>query len=139
MRSLDARAVAVGGILLAAVLTACLVIPATRQLGSAEGIGIAAAIVILPPAVLLTATGYSYYGLLRSLAVAVVVMILTAVVVGLIAVFVFAAALSATTGGLTLSLVLFVVPVLCVLALGLLALRLLPAAAADSPVDAAPD
>lgn len=125
MRNPNARTLAVGGVLLTAVIAACLVIPAARQLGTVNGWWAAAAILGLPTAALLWITGYRYYGGLRSLAVAVVVAILTCAVSLVVAVFAFATALSGSVAGVMLGIVLFGVPALSVAIFGLLAQRIL--------------
>ena len=67
MRLTDARKVAIASVLVAAVLAASLVVPAIGQVLTLEGTWLAAAILGLPTAAVLTATGYRRYGLGRSL------------------------------------------------------------------------
>lgn len=121
MRNPNARRLAIGGVFLAAVLAACLVIPAARQLGASTGWWAATAILGLPTAAVLALTGYRYYGGARSIAIAVVVAVLTCVVSFLVAVFAFASALSGSATGVLLGIVLFGAPALTVVIFGLLA------------------
>ena len=130
MHATNSRRIAVIGVLATALLAACLVVPASRQLGTVEGMWLAAAIMVVPTVVVLAATGLSYYGPLRSIAVAAVVMLITAVVTFVISVFTFASALSGSVTGVVLTIVLFGGPAACVTLLGLLALRLVGARSA---------
>jgi hypothetical protein len=136
MRSTDSRKVATVGVLVAAVLAACLVVPAIGQVLTLEGTWLAAAILGVPTAVVLTVTGYRYYGPGRSLAVAVAVTAITLVVTWVVSVFVVASALGGSATSLGLGVVLYGVPAVLVVILGLLALRLVPGrSAADQPFD----
>jgi hypothetical protein len=110
-----------------AVLAACLVMPASRQLGTMEGLWLAAAIMLVPMMVVLVATSFRYYGLWRSLAVAAVVMVVTSIVTFVVSAFAFATALSGSVTGLVLAIVLFGAPALSVAILGLAALRIVGA------------
>ncbi|HEX3546625.1 MAG TPA: hypothetical protein VHU62_08620 [Mycobacterium sp.] len=118
------RALAVGGVLVAAVLAAFLVMPASRQLGTIDGLATAAAIFGLPTFALLAITGFPYFGALRSLAIAALVTVISCVVAWVVVVFTFAAALAGTVAGIVLTIVLFGGPLLSVAILGLLALRI---------------
>jgi hypothetical protein len=136
MRLTDARKVAIAGVLVAAVLAACLVVPAIGQMLTLEGTWLAAAILGLPTAAVLTATGYRHYGLARSLAVAVVVTAVTLVVTWVVSVFVVASALAGSATSMAMGIVLYGVPALAVVILGLLALRLVPGhSAAERPFE----
>jgi fatty acid desaturase len=98
--------------------------PAARQFGTLDGLGVAAAIFGLPIFALLAITGFPYYGALQSLAVAALVTVISCAVGWVVVVFTFAAALSGTVAGVVLTIVLFGVPLLCVAIFGLLALRI---------------
>jgi hypothetical protein len=132
MRRTNSRTIAVIGVLATAVLAAVLVVPASRQLGTVEGLWLAAVILLLPTMVVLVATGFRYYGLWRSVAVAACVMLITGIVTFVISVFTFATALSGSVTGLVLAIVLFGGPALSVAILGLLALRF---AGVEQPTD----
>jgi hypothetical protein len=119
--------IAMVGVFVAAVLAACLVMPTVGQLSAMSGVWLAAAIMGLPTVVVLVATGYRHYGLGRSLAVAVTIMLITFVVTWAVFVFAFASALSGTVSGPVMAVVLYGVPALSVLVLGLLALKIVPA------------
>lgn len=126
MRQTDTRKVAVAGIVVAAVLSSCLILPATGHLATLEGTWLAAAILGLPTAAVLVATGYRHYGLGRSIAVAVVVMAITLVASWVLSVFVVASALAGSTTATAMGVLLYVIPTVLVMVLGLLALRLVP-------------
>jgi len=138
MQQIDSRKIAVAGVLVTAVLAACLTLPAVDQLSTIEGTWLAAAILCLPTAALLTATGYRHYGFARSVGVAVAVMLVTALLTWLVAVFALASAMSGSTIGLAMGTLLLAVPALSVIIGGLLALRLAPSrpsAAVDRPFE----
>jgi hypothetical protein len=120
------------GVVVAAIAAAALVMPAARQLGPATGALTAAAIIGLPVLVVLAVSGAAHYGVLASSVVAVVIAAVTCVVSFVIAALTFATALSGSATGLLLSVVLLGGPALCVLILGLLALRLVPARTGDA-------
>ena len=111
------------GVVVAALAAAALVMPAARQLGPASGSLTAAAIIGIPVLLVLAVTGAAHYGVLVSSVIAVVIAVITCVVSGVIAAFAFATALSGSATGMLLAVVLFGGPALCVLILGLLALR----------------
>jgi len=123
MRNHNSRVIAVVGVVVAALAAAALVMPAARQLGPASGSLTAAAIIGIPVLLVLAVTGAAHYGVLVSSVIAVVIAVITCVVSGVIAAFAFATALSGSATGLLLAVVLFGGPALCVLILGLLALR----------------
>ncbi|CAA0131033.1 Uncharacterised protein [Mycolicibacterium vanbaalenii] len=112
------------GIIGAAVLAAVLLVPAMRAGADQPWLG--AVIMIVPVAALLTVTGLRHYGPWRSLGVAVVVTLVAGGVSWLVSIFTLVGALSGAGVGLVWALLLFVTPVISVLALGALALRLLP-------------
>ena len=126
MRQTNSRRTAVAGVLASAVLAALLMIPASRQLGTTEGLWLAAATLGVPTIAVLVATSFQYYGLLRSLAIGTVIAGITCVVSLVVAAFVFATALSGSVTGFLLAIVLFGVPALTVAIVGLLAMRLAP-------------
>jgi hypothetical protein len=138
MAERDARVLAAGGVVGTAVLATLLLAPAIRRLGRPDEFWLSAAIMVAPTAALLTATGFAHYGLLRSLAVALVIMVLTTAIIWVIAVFTFATALSGYAVGTVMGVVLVAVPAVLVVALGLLALRIVPARARAAPPDREP-
>jgi hypothetical protein len=83
----------------------------------------AAAIIGIPVLLVLAVTGAPHYGVIASSVIAVVIAVITCVVSWVIAAFAFATALSGSATGLLLAVVLIGGPALCVLILGLLALR----------------
>ncbi len=121
------------GVVVAAIAAAALVMPAARQLGSATGSLTAAAIIGIPVLAVLAVSGADHYGVLASSVVAAVVAVITCVV-SWVAAFAFATALSGSVTGVVLALVLFGGPALCVLLLGLLALRVVPARSGDTAI-----
>ena len=125
MQHSNSRVFALVGVVVAAIAAAALVMPAARQLGPISGLLAAAA--IIPVLVVLAVSGAGHYGVLGSSVVALVIAVITCVVSWVVAAFAFATALSGSATGLLLALVLFGGPALCVLVLGLLALRVVPA------------
>ena len=134
MQHSNSRVFAVAGVVVAAIAAAALVMPAARQLGPSTGVLTAAAIIGLPVLVILAVSGAAHYGALASSVIAVVVAVLTCVVSWVVAAFAFATALSGSVTGLVLAVVLFGAPALCVLILGLVALRVVPARSGDDAV-----
>jgi hypothetical protein len=123
MRNDNSRVIALVGVVIAALAAAVLVMPAARQLGPASGMLTAAAIIGIPVLLVLAVTGAPHYGVLTSSVIAVAIAVITCVVSWVIAALAFATALSGSATGLLLAVVLFGGPALCVLILGLLALR----------------
>jgi hypothetical protein len=121
------RAIAAAGVVATAVATTFLVMPAIRQLGWPDYWWLAAVILFVPTAALLVATGFAHYGFWRSVAVAVVVMGITSAVTLLVAVFTLAAALSGSSAGTALGILLFATPGVLVLIMGLVSLLVIPA------------
>lgn len=119
---------------MAAIAAAALVVPAARELGPVTGSLVAAGIMGIPILLLLAVSGAGHYGVTASIVVGLVVAVITCVVSWVVAAFAFATALSGSVTGLILAIVLFGAPALCVLALGLLALRVVPARAPDAGV-----
>lgn len=120
----DGRGVAVAGIIGAAVVAALLLVPGLRL-----GVGhlwLGAIVILVPTATLLAATGSRHYGVGRAVAVALVVEVLAGGVSWLVAVFTLVRALSGVGVGLAWAILLFLTPAVSVLALGALALRVLP-------------
>jgi hypothetical protein len=128
MRNSIKHTIAVVGVVVAAVAAGVLVMPAARQLGTFDGLWRGAAIMGLPILAVLAVTGYPHYGGTRSVAVGAVVALITCVVTWIVAVFTFVTALSGSTTGLLVAIVLFGCPALCVVIVGLLAQRVVPAA-----------
>jgi anti-sigma factor RsiW len=123
---MDSRTIAAAGVLIAAVLASCLILPAVGQLATVETTWLAAVIFGLPTIAVLAAFGYRHYGLARSVAVAVTIMAVTGVISWVVSVFVIASAMSGSATSLWLVIVLYGVPAVLVLILGLLALRFVP-------------
>lgn len=111
---------------MAAVLAACLVVPAFGQVLTLEGTWLAAAIMGVPTAIVLAATGYRHYGFGRGFAVAVVITVLTLAITWFVSVSVVASALRGSATSVVMGTVLYGVPAVAVVILGLLALRLVP-------------
>jgi hypothetical protein len=135
MQHSNSRVFAVVGVVVAAIAAAALVMPAARQLGPATGSLTAAAILGIPVLAVLALSGAAHYGVVASSVVAVVVAVITCVVSWVVAAFAFATALSGSVTGLVLALVLFGAPALCVLILGLLALRVVPTRSGDAAIE----
>lgn len=133
----DGRGTAVAGIISAAVLAACLLVPGMRVGADQPWLG--AAIMIAPVAALLTGTGYRHYGLGRAFAVALAVTLVAGGVSWLVAVFTLVKALSGAGVGTVWAILLFATPAISVLALGALALRVLPARHLGDAVQADPE
>ncbi len=127
MRQTDSRKIAVAGVVVAAVLASCLVMPTVGHLSTLDGAWLAATIMGLPTAAVLVATGFRHYGWARSIVVAVVIMATTFVVTWVMTIFAVASALGGSPLSLTLSIVLYAIPAVSVLILGFLALKVLPA------------
>ncbi len=120
----NGRGAAVVGIVGAAVLAACLLVPGMRLGADQAWLGVT--IMIVPVAALLAGTGYRHYGFGRAIAVALVVTLVAGGVSWLVAVYTLVKALSGTGVGVVWAILLFATPVISVLALGALALRILP-------------
>ncbi len=114
------------GVVLAAVLASCLILPTIGRLATLDQIWAAAAILGIPTVAVLTVTGYRYYGPARSMAVAVVVMSVALIASWVFSVYVVAAAMSGSTTTLAMGVLLYGTPALIVAVLGLLALKLVP-------------
>lgn len=127
MRHTDSREIATAGVVVAAVLASCLILPTMGHLATLDGTWTAAAIMGIPTVAVLIVTGYRHYGLARSVAVAVVVMGIAMIVSWVFSVFVVAAAMSGSASTLAMGVVLYGVPALVVALLGLLALKVVPA------------
>jgi hypothetical protein len=135
MQNSNSRVFAVVGVVVAAIAAAALVMPAARQLGPATGLLTAAAILGVPVLVVLAVSGAAHYGVVPSVVIAVVVAVITCVASLVVAAFAFATALSGSATGVVLALVLFGVPALSVLILGLVALRVVPARSENGAID----
>jgi hypothetical protein len=135
MQNSNSRVFAVVGVVVAAIAAAALVMPAARQLGPATGLLTAAAILGVPVLVVLAVSGAAHYGVVPSVVIAVVVAVITCVASLVVAAFAFATALSGSATGVVLALVLFGVPALSVLILGLVALRVVPDRSENGAID----
>lgn len=123
MRTSRARVLAVVGVVVAAMAAACLVIPASQRLATPAGLVSAAAILGIPIVLILAVSGYPAYGAARSMAVALVVALVTCAVSWIVVGLALGSALSGTLSTKTdivLDIVVFGVPALCVLVVGLL-------------------
>ena len=127
MRQTDSRKIAVAGVVVAAVLASCLVMPTVGHLSTLNSAWLAAVIMGVPTAAVLIATGFRHYGLARSILVGVVITAITFVVTWVVTVFAVASALGGSNVSLTLSIALYAIPAASVLILGFLALAVLPA------------
>lgn len=120
----NGRGLAVAGTLGAAVLAALLLVPGLRLGADRPWLG--AVIILVPTAAMLAVTGIRHYGAGRAVAVALVVTLVAGSVSWLVAVFTLVRALSGVGVGLVWAILLFLTPVVSVLALGALALRVVP-------------
>lgn len=120
----NGRGVAVAGILGGAVIAALLLVPGLRL--GAEQPWLGAVVILLPVALMLTATGFRHYGFARAVMVAVAVAAIAGGVSWLVAVFTLVKALSGAGIGFGWAVLLFLTPVVSVMALGALALRFVP-------------
>jgi hypothetical protein len=134
MQHSNSRVFALAGVVVAAIAAAAQVMPAGRQLDPVSGSLTAAAILGIPLLVILAVSGAAHYGVLASSVIAVVIAVITCVVSWVVAAFAFATALSGSVTGVVLAVVLFGVPALCVLILGLLALRVVPVCSGDAAI-----
>lgn len=133
MRRSDTSKVTIVGVFVAAVLAACLVVPAFGQVTTIEGTWLAAAILGVPTAGVLALTGHRHYGWGRSLLVAVIITAITLVITWVVSVFVVAAALGGSATSVVMGTILYGVPAVIVVILGLVALRLVPGRSATDP------
>lgn len=120
----SSRAVALTGVLLTAVLMVVLVRPAMREIVGLHGrpvIGVV--ILVVPTVVLLTATSFRYYGLKRAVVVASIVIAMSGAASGFSFVIAVGAAQMPSGNAIAVVALIFAVPFLSVLVLGLLALR----------------
>lgn len=124
---------ALAGVIGAAVLAACLLVPGLRL--GAERPWLAACVLIVPVAAVLASTGYRHYGPVRAVAVAVVVTLAAEGISCAVAVFTLVKALSGEGVAPVWAILLFATPVVSVLLLGVAALRFVPrrSAVQDSP------
>lgn len=119
------RRVAVAGIVGAAVLAAVLVVPGLHIGADAPWLG--AVVLLMPTAAVLAVTGYRHYGFGRAVAIALSVAVAAGAVSWLVAMFTLVRALSGAGVEPPWAILLFLTPVVSVLALGALALRIVPA------------
>lgn len=118
------RRLAVAGIVGAAVLATLVLVPGLRL--GADWPWLGALVILVPTATLLAATGFRHYGPGRAVAVAAVVTVFAGGVSWLVAVFTLVRALSGAGVELAWAILLFLTPAVSVLALGALALRVVP-------------
>jgi hypothetical protein len=120
----NARSLTVAGIVGAAVLATLVLVPGLRVGADSPWLG--ALVILAPTATLLAATGFRHYGLGRAFAVALAVAVAAGGISWLVAVFTLVRALSGVGVGLAWAILLFLTPAVSVLALGALALRVVP-------------
>ena len=131
----NGRGIAVAGIVGAAGLAMLVLVPGLRLGTDVPWLG--ALVILAPTATLLAATGFRHYGLGRAVALAAVVAVVAGGVSWLVAVFTLVRALSGVGVGLVWAILLFLTPAVSVLALGALALRVVPGMSAPGePSDA---
>lgn len=131
----NGRGIAVAGIVGAAGLAMLVLVPGLRLGTDMPWLG--ALVILAPTATLLAATGFRHYGLGTAVAVAAVVAVVAGGVSWLVAVFTLVKALSGVGVGLAWAILLFLTPAVSVLALGALALRVVPGRSAPGePSDA---
>lgn len=118
----SARALALAGVVLTAVLMVVLVRPAMREIVGLYGQPVVGVLILaLPTVALLTATGYRYYGLKRAVLVALAVVVTAGVVSGVTVVLAVGAAQMPSSSALFVLTLVFATPFLAVLVLGVLA------------------
>ncbi|ORB30991.1 hypothetical protein [Mycolicibacterium parafortuitum] len=125
MQYRNARAIAVAGVLGAAVVAIALVMPAARLLGSDGGLVAGLALFALPVFVVLGATGAPFYGAVRAGVVAGLLTLVVTVVTWVLALLAVTSALAGSGTGLVLTVAVFAVPALILVGAGLASLRLL--------------
>ncbi|KAA0077341.1 hypothetical protein CIW52_30945 [Mycolicibacterium sp. P9-64] len=133
MSMVNGRGIAVAGIVGAAALAALVLAPGLRLGAGQPWLG--AVVILVPTTVLLAATGSRHYGVGRGVAVALVVTLVAGGVSWLVAVFTLVKALSGVGVSLPWAILLFVTPAVSVLALGALALRVVPPRSSDGGLD----
>ena len=112
------------GVLGAAVLAAFLLVPGLRLGADRPWLG--AVVLIVPLTALLIGTGYRHYGLRRAAAVALAVTLVADGISWVVALFTLVKALSGEGVAPVWAILLSVTPAISVLALGVLALRVVP-------------
>lgn len=116
------RGIAVAGIVGAAAISVLLLVPGMRLGVDQPWLGVV--VLLAPTAAVLAVTGRLHYGPGRALLVALVVAVLSCCVSWLVALFALVRALSGVGVGLAWGVLLFLTPAVSVLALGLLALKM---------------
>lgn len=124
MSRTNGRSLAIAGIVGAAVLATLVLVPGLRVGADSPWLG--ALVILAPTATLLAAAGVRHYGTGRTVAVAAVVAVVAGGVSWLVALFTLVRALSGVGVGLAWAIPLFLTPAVSVLALGALALRVVP-------------
>jgi hypothetical protein len=117
----DARRTALAGVVGAAVLAACVLVPGLRLGANSPWLGALA--IVVPTAALLTVTGLGHYGFGRALAVALTITLAAGGVSWAVAVFTLVRALSGAGIEPVWAILLFLTPMISVLAPGVLALH----------------
>jgi len=120
----NTRGMALAGVIGAAVLAAFLLVPGLRLGADRPWLG--AVVLVAPVAALLIGTGYRHYGLGRAAAVAAAVTLAADGVSWLVAVFTLVKVLRGEGVAPVWAILLSVTPAVSVLALGALALRIVP-------------
>lgn len=118
------RSMTAAGVVVAAILTAFLALPASWFLDRPMMLWLSALILVAPAALILVTTSAAYYGSSRSIAIAALVLAPTAVLTYLAATFAAAEALAGSVGPVAAMLLLLGVPALSVLLFGFAAMRL---------------
>ncbi len=120
----NTRGTALAGVVGAAVLAGFLLVPGLRLGLDRPWLGVV--VLVVPVAVLLTATGYRHYGPVRAAAVAMAVTLVADAVGWAVALFTLVKALSGEGVAPVWVILLSVTPAVSVLVLGVLALRIIP-------------
>ncbi|WP_267306933.1 hypothetical protein [Mycobacterium barrassiae] len=124
MSRTNGRSLAVAGVVGAAFLATLVLVPGLRVGADSPWLG--ALVILAPTATLLAVTGFRHYGIGRAVAAAVVIAVVAGGVSCLVAVFTLVRALSGAGVQLAWAILLFLTPAVSVLALGALALRVVP-------------
>ncbi len=121
----NARALALTGVVLTAMLMVAIARPALREIIGWHGRPWLGVLMLgVPTVALLTATGYRYYGARRALAVALIVVVISGLATAICAVVAVGAAQMPSGSTLLVLGLIFGTPIVSVLVLGVLACRL---------------
>lgn len=124
MRKVARTSITVVGIVVAAVATGFLMVPAAKQLGTMPDFAVGAATVGFPVLAILAITGATSYGWPHSVVIAVVVAALTCAVAAVAAMLTVDLALGGSLSGGGARLLLYGVPAVAVVIFGSIALTL---------------